>query len=299
MSAPPLHRVLVTGAAGKIGGAVVRLLLDRGVAVTALSLAYDRPCPADRVLVGDVTDEADVADGLLGADAVVHLAALPHRDAGPPYDVFRTNACGTFAVLAAAGAQGLRRAVVASSINAFGVPMNHHDVLPAYFPLDEDVPADVDDWYSHSKSTDERTAAMASRHWGLETVALRFPLVDTPEGLARTAARLQEDPRGAVREGWSYLDLRDAARAVLAALTAPLHGSHVVGLSAADTLLTTPTADALARWAPSVPVRGDLPGRAPLVDAGRARRLLGFVPRHSVHDPASVHPLTRPETARA
>jgi len=293
------HRVLVTGAAGRIGRAVVDLLLEHGLAVTALSVVYPQPCPADRVLMGDVTDEQNVAAALEDVDAVVHLAALPHRDAGAPYDVFRTNVCGTFAVLSQAAARGVRRAVIASSINAFGVPMNHHDVLPAYFPLDEDIPSDVDDWYSHSKGTDERTAAMAARHWGIDVVAFRFPLVDTAEGLTRTAARLRDDPAGAVREGWSYLDLRDAARAVLAGLTAPVQGAHVLGLSAADTLLPVPTAEALARWAPRVPLRRAVHGHEPLVDASRARQLLGFVPLHSVHDPDPLTDHRAVEAARA
>jgi len=154
--------VLVTGADGKIGRAVVDDLLARGIAVTALSLGWSRPSPADRVITGDATDEADIAGALADVDGVVHMAAIAHRDLAPPYEVFRTNTDATFNVLAQAGERGIRRAVIASSINAFGVPMHRERLLPAYFPIDEDIPYALDDWYSLSKRCDELTAEMAA-----------------------------------------------------------------------------------------------------------------------------------------
>jgi len=131
-----LQRVLVTGADGKIGRTVVDDLIGRGLAVTALSLSWSAPSAADRVVTGDATDEADVAGALGDVDAVVHLAAIAHRDLAPPYEVFRTNTDATFNVLAQAGERGIRRAVIASSINAFGVPMHRERMLQAYFPID-------------------------------------------------------------------------------------------------------------------------------------------------------------------
>ena len=129
--------------------------------MTALSINEDPELNAERVLVGDTRSEADVADAIKDVDAVVHLAALAHPSAGTPYDVYSVNVVSTFNVLAQAGALGIRRAVVASSINAFGIPINHHDVHPAYFPIDAAIPADLDDRYSLSKFSDEATAKMA------------------------------------------------------------------------------------------------------------------------------------------
>jgi nucleoside-diphosphate-sugar epimerase len=252
--------------------------------VTALTIQNDQPLQADRVLVGDATDPAAVGEALEGVDAVVHLAAIPHRDAGKPYDVYRTNVTSTFNVLSQAGERGIRRAVIASSINAFGVPMNHHDVAPAYFPIDEQIPADIDDWYSLSKQSDELTAHMVARRWGVDVAALRFPNVESAEALRRISARAELDPATRMREGWSYLDIRDAAEVIYRALVAEWTGAVVVGLSAPDTLLARPTADLVREYAPGVEVRGQLPGRAPLIDASRARDILGFTPRYSVHD---------------
>jgi nucleoside-diphosphate-sugar epimerase len=252
--------------------------------VTALAIQYDQPLEADRLFVGDATDPVTVAEALEGADAVVHLAAIPHRDAGTPFDVYRTNVVSTFNVLSQAGQRGIRRAVIASSINAFGVPMNHHDVAPAYFPIDEEIPVDIDDWYSLSKQSDELTARMVARHWGVDVAALRFPLVDTAASLLRIRGFVEGDPAMRMREGWAYLDLRDAAEAIYRALVAEWTGAVIVGLSAADTLMARPTAELVREFAPAVEVHGELTGRQSLIDATRARDILGFRPKYSVND---------------
>lgn len=280
---PAPGRVLVTGAAGRIGRAVTRLLSERGVAVTALSLDYPDGFTADRVLTASAMDERAVTTALEGVDAVVHLAAIPHRDLGTPHDVYVTNVTSTFTVLAHAAERGVPRAVVASSINAFGVPLNPHDVLPLYFPIDEEIPTDLADWYSLSKRSDELTAAMVARRWGMAVVAFRFPRVETEAALHVAARRSAERPEDAVREGWSYLDLRDAAEAVYLGLVAPLDGAVVLGLSAEDTLLAEPTADLLDRYAPRVPRRSPIRGRQSLIDTRKAADVLGFTPRHSIH----------------
>lgn len=276
-------RVLVTGAAGTIGTAVTTRLADAGIAVTALSLSGPFPPGADRVVEGDATVLEHVTEALAGADAVVHLAAIPHPRHGTPERVFTTNVVSTFRVLAAAGELGIRRAVLASSINAYGVPLNRHRPLPAYFPLDEQLPSDIEDAYSLSKSVDEQTAAMAWRRWGIDTVALRFPLVKSMAELRDARTQFSEDPGQHMPVGWGYLDVRDAAEAVLLALTVPLTGAHVIGLSANDTLLDRPTAELLAEHAPGVPVRSPILGRMTAIDTSRARALLGFEPRYSVH----------------
>lgn len=279
------RRALVTGADGAIGRAITERLTESGVAVTALSLRFEGDSRADRTIIGDARDESVVAQALEGVDAVVHLAAIPHPSLGTPATVFSTNVVATFTVLSQAGQAGVRRAVIASSINAFGVPMNSHDVVPAYFPLDEEVPPDIDDAYSHSKRTDESTARMSWRRWGIDVVALRFPMVKDAETLRRSAESVADDPASMAREGWAYLDLRDGVRAIEHALTAPLTGAHVVVLSADDLLIDRPAAELLREFAPTVPLRGPVGARGPLVDTSRARELLGFEPRFSIHRP--------------
>ncbi|BDZ41802.1 epimerase [Paraoerskovia sediminicola] len=287
-----MTRVLVTGADGGIGRETVRLLTSDSHSVTGLVLEPRSPSAppslADRTVVGDCTDPQVVADAIEGADAVVHLAAIPHPTLGTPFEVYRTNVLATFAVLCVAGERGVPRVVVASSINALGRTLNPHRPPPPWFPLDETQPPDAADAYSLSKRSGEDAAQMAARRWGMTVVSLRFPFVATGDRLRDVLARVRADPSAQAAEGWAYLDGRDAARAIEAALTAPLTGAHVVGLSARDTLLDSPTADALATYLPDVPLRRPIPGNATAIDTSRAQALLGFRPRYSIHDERST-----------
>jgi nucleoside-diphosphate-sugar epimerase len=283
-----VKRVLVTGADGSIGRAAVIGLQKSGYDVTGLSLRYDHTSTADRPLAGDARSAKDVAAALDGVDAVLHLAAIPHPSLGTPEEVFENNVAATFNVLAQAGQQGIDRVVIASSINAFGVPMNVHEVEPAYFPLDEEVEADIADAYSLSKSVDEQSARMAWRRWGTNVIALRFPLVKTREELFKFAAMAERDPSVMAREGWAYLDLRDGVRAIIAALESPAGGAHVVGLAADDILIDRQTDELLREYAPTVPLRRAVTGRGSLIDTTRARELLGFRPQYSIHDEDQV-----------
>ncbi|MBO0811015.1 MAG: NAD(P)-dependent oxidoreductase [Microlunatus sp.] len=283
-------RILVTGAEGNIGSAVCERLSGHGALITGLSLVpaaeAGRPePPMDRVLRGDTTDVDTVADALEGVELVVHLAAIPSPGGHPPYTVFRTNVNSTFNVLSQAGERGVRRAVFASSINHTGLPFNSHDVLPAYYPMDEKLPSDLDDGYALSKYVDEITARMVHRHWGLDSVGFRFPFVAPAAAIARHSQGSAQHPARGAREGWSYLDVRDAALAVELALLAPVTGSVPVYVAADNTLTPYLTEDLLDRYAPGVPRNRRFVGREVAVDLTRARTLLGFRAEHELELP--------------
>ncbi|MCD0443376.1 NAD(P)-dependent oxidoreductase [Glycomyces sp. A-F 0318] len=278
-------RVLLTGASGRIGTVTAAHLSEAGAAVTALSIA-ERPRPeADRVIVGDTRSPEDVAAAIDGADLVVHLAAIPHPDMAPPHEVYATNVVSTFNVLAQAGAAGVPRAVVAGSINAYGLPMNVHETTPAYFPLDTAVPVDIADWYSLSKHQGESTARMAWRRWGIDVVTLRFPHVNGEEGLLAQSRALTEDPRAGLCEAWSYLDTRDAARAIALSLTADTAGAHAFLLAADRTNAPYRTEELLDAFASGAPRLRRFVGREVPVDLTPARELIGFEARHEIPVP--------------
>lgn len=276
-----LPRILVTGGEGLVGRAVVARLLTAGHPVTTLTLPHATPHEGVRVVRGDARDPGAVREALVDVAAVAHLAAIPTPRGRPATEVFGNNVLATFSVLWTAAEAGVRRLVIASSVNVMGLRFNPHRPLPARYPIDETTPADVADPYSLSKRTDEATLHAACRAFGATGVALRMPLMVGPENLARVDAWARDHADDAARDGWGWLDVRDAAEAFRLALTCDIEGVHAVQLAAPTTLQRLPTTELLARYAPGVPVGGSYPGRAAPIDTSRARALLGFEPRHT------------------
>jgi nucleoside-diphosphate-sugar epimerase len=273
----PRH-VVVTGAAGLLGRAVVDHLHDLGVAVTAM---LHRPgvTEAERVVVGDMTDAAFVRNAMHGADAVIHCAALRAPMMGTAEAVFCGNVTGTFTVLEQAGQAGIRRAVISSSYSVLGLTFAPTMRHPAYLPIDELVPLQVEDPYAHSKQVDELSADLIWKRHGMTVVALRLPFLGgIDDTIRQRAAGVAIDPgfSNAAREFWTYLETRDAARACVLALVAPPPGCHVVSVAAPTTLAPYPTEQLLDAYHPDVPRRMPFPGRTAPFDLARARDLLKF-----------------------
>lgn len=123
------RRVLVTGAAGLLGGSMSQELLDRGSTVLGFDIAWtdrDAVNPAGFTAVsGDVRDRSAVETVLREerVDTVIHLAA--QTLVGPamedPVDTFSNNVAGTWTLLEACrGRRSVERIVVASSDKAYG-----------------------------------------------------------------------------------------------------------------------------------------------------------------------------------
>ncbi|MCP2262806.1 Nucleoside-diphosphate-sugar epimerase [Promicromonospora thailandica] len=278
-----VQRVLVTGAAGRIGRGVLDVLARESVAATALVLEDPGDLAADRVVVGDAGSPEVAARAVEGADAVVHLAAIPTPMADPPEVVFGTNTMATFAVLDAAGRAGVRRAVIASSQAAWGTAFAQRELHPVYLPVDVDTPDQAADPYALSKRTDELTADMMARRHGMSVVALRYPFVGgMDERLRARADEVARDPGLGARNLWAYLETRDAAEAAWLALAHRADGAQVVYVAAPDTLVPMPTAELLRRYHPDVPLRRPVEGYEVPIDLGPAERLLGFRARHLV-----------------
>ncbi|GLY95945.1 NAD(P)-dependent oxidoreductase [Actinoplanes sp. NBRC 103695] len=274
-----MPRVLVTGAAGLIGRAVVARLLASGVPVTALILESGTVDGA-RVVVGDARDPEVVAGALDDVDAVIHLAAIPSPLADPAERVFAVNTQATFTVLDQAGRAGVRRVALASSYAIGGLPFAPHRLTMPYLPVDTALPLQIHDAYALSKRVDEETAAMMHRRYDMTVVALRLPFVGTADDrLATTAAHFRTTPEAGASDVWSYLDSRDAARALVSALSPARPGCHVLYVAAPETLAPDPTDDLLARFHPSTP-RPSFPGRTVPIDLEPARELIGFTAEH-------------------
>jgi UDP-glucose 4-epimerase len=174
--------VLVTGAAGVIGGVVVRGLLERGEAVVAMTRDGSPGSLAgleDEVEIarGDLADRERLA-ALCAPDAVdtvVHLAAfLPARSQADPTTATAVNVLGTAALFEAAATGDVGRFVYASSKSAYG-PM------PAGEAVRESRPARPRDVYGATKYAGEVVLGAAAAREGAPAVtSLRFATIYGP-----------------------------------------------------------------------------------------------------------------------
>jgi UDP-glucose 4-epimerase len=278
-------RILVTGASGKLGQAVVDELVAHGYEVVGVDR---RPPPRQRPEVRfaeiELGELGQVADAMSGAKAVIHLGAIPGPRRQADEVVFANNTRATFAVMQAAGQLGLQRAVIASSISALGPSFSPEPTTPLYAPVDEDHPLLGADAYALSKDVDERTAAMFHRRVGIEVAALRFTWVARPDEMAEATGRVRRNPAESSRTLWSYVDIRDAAIATRLALEAPGLKLDVFNVAAADTLSDIPTEKLLRDFAPAVEIRHPIPGNASAYSIEKARRVLGYEPVYSWRD---------------
>jgi len=284
------ERVLVTGAAGRVGRGVLKVLAERGIAANALDLRDPGDLPADLVVIGDARDPVVVRASLREADAVVHLAAIPAPIGHPPELVYSLNTQSTFTVLEQAGRAGIRQVCLASSFALTGIPFGR-DLHPAYVPVDEDLPTQSEDPYALSKQTDELTAWMMARRHGMSVVALRLPLVRGFDELrADFVDTWSVNPKEGASALWAYLETLDAARACVLALSVPGPGAHAVYVAAPEILAPYPIVDLIRRFHPRAVIRRPLPGRVVPIDVSAAWELLGFAAERVI--PMNERPAT-------
>src|SRR5438128_3141022 len=226
-------KLLVTGAAGFLGGALVPLLVEEGhqVRVLARGGAPDAEALGCELSSGDVRDPETVRRALHGCEGLYHLAGLVSRDPRDAHKMYELHVSGTRVLLAEAERAGLQRVILASSSGTIGVsPVRRVATEEDDYPIET-----VGRWpYYLSKIYEEKIALEAGRR-PLPVVILNPSLLLGP-GDARLSStqdiyrfllgRIPAMPRG----GISFVDVRDTARAFVAALNRGNVGErHLLG----------------------------------------------------------------------
>jgi len=285
-----LTQIVVTGGSGKAGRAVVRDLVDHGYDV----VNADVVAPADQLaplLRVDFTDLGETIEALRGADAVIHLAAIPAPRIRSVEKTFEINMLSTYNVFSAAALLGTSRVVWASSETVLGLPFGrtgarnlldpaaepgHHE-QPDYVPIDEDHPLRPHSSYSLSKVLSEEMARQFARWTRIPFIGLRFSAIREPAEYTLFPESLDDGAWNV----WGYVDARDVAQSCRLALTADVVGAEAFIVAAADTASDRPNHELMAEAYPSVPIRPGTGDRDTLLSIDKARRLLGYAPEHS------------------
>lgn len=277
--------VLVTGAAGTLGRAVMPALIDAGFHVRAGDVRQFAAPPNVEVLELDVRHPASVARAMKGVAGVLHAAAWHgiHLGDHPPLDFWELNASGTFNVMQAALEAKARAVVLSSTMGVYGE--SKRATAGRAVRVYEDMPLAPADVYGASKVVAEELSRYFARR-GLAGIALRFGMF-VPEPFDHAGIRFL----------YGGVDERDVASANVIAMEQLLRshaGTHLGAFNIESALpweepdlqsLMESPLDVLARhWPDAVGLLAaqQVAPWGPITeyyDIRRAREILGWRPR--------------------
>ena len=187
--------VLLTGASGFVGQAVMSFFTERGLATRPVYRAAAKiVVAADAVVVPCLDADTDWSAALEGVEVVLHAAARAHimRDEAlnPLVEYRRVNVAGTLNLARQAAAAGVRRFVFVSSIK-----VNGESTQPGRPFTADDIPA-PEDAYGISKAEAEAGLWEIARAAGMELVIVRPVLVYGPGVKGNLASMMRWVHRG-------------------------------------------------------------------------------------------------------
>jgi nucleoside-diphosphate-sugar epimerase len=280
-----VSRVLVTGGLGGSGRWIVDRLAEAGHQIMCVDQRFaESERPNVDVRVAELTDRGDVFDlvGEFDPDAVVHWAAIPDPLNDPGGEVFENNIVSTYNVLEAAG-RADARVVWASSESALGFPFAAETPAPDYLPVDEEHPLRPEDPYGVSKEAGEALARQTVRRHDVPVVSIRPSWIQYP---GEYVCLGNDAPAEGVGNFWSYIDVRDIASIVAAALDADIEGHEAVFAVADENYADSETSDLFEEFFGEIPEPCELSGDAASISNAKAADLLGWEPAHSWRDAA-------------
>jgi nucleoside-diphosphate-sugar epimerase len=279
-----MKRVVITGTAGLLGPSVAQHFVESGYDVLSVDVKRPAVQVADHRIV-DLTNLGECYGILAGADALVHLAAIPNALTTTNEVTFRNNVMSTYNLLEAADALGIKKAVTASSESAYGLVFSKKRLVPQYVPVDENHPCVPADAYALGKLVEEETARAINRRNGMQIVALRIGNVITKEIYEEKFAGWCNDPNQRTVIMWSYIDARDVATACRLAIEKDGLGVQVLNVAADDNCTTLTSAELMKHGFPEVTdIRGPIDGYQTLLSNEKIKKVLGWKPAHFWRD---------------
>ncbi|MCQ8119233.1 SDR family oxidoreductase [Methylomonas rosea] len=286
-------KVLVTGGAGFIGSHLSRELWRQGHQVSVIDSLVGGRKETIADLLGqerfefhhvDIRDAETISPLFAGIDWVFHLAGL--ADIVPsieqPRAYYETNVSGTFNVLEAARAAGIKRFVYAASSSCYGIPEQ--------FPTPESAPVQPQYPYALTKYLGEELVMHWAQLYDLPAVSLRLFNVYGPH--ARTtgaygavfgvflAQKLNGKPFTVVGDGTQTRDftyVTDVANAFIAAAESELRG-EIMNVGSGGTYSVNQLVGLLGGPIEYIPKRPGEPD-CTFADTGKIKAKLGWQPQ--------------------
>jgi len=175
-----MKKVLVTGATGFIGQALIECLFKGGFEITAATRqsASLLPVHVRQVEVGNLLPDTDWSSALLGIDVVIHLAARVHvmndESSDPLVEFRKINTQGTLNLARQAAELNVSRFIYLSSIKVNGETTKPNE------PFDEHISVAPTDPYGLSKYLAEQGLREIAKQTMMDAVIIRPPLVYGP-----------------------------------------------------------------------------------------------------------------------
>lgn len=274
-------RIVVTGAAGKIGRWTVRTLLEAGHEVIASDRKLREESASQKFIQAELRDYGQVCQLLMGSDAVVHLGNIPTDVRNTSQALFENNMLVNFNILEACKDLKISKLVWASSETVLGYPFVPEEL--SYLPVDEEHPMRAKSSYAMAKILTEHLTGMYYDLTNLQIVTLRFANIYEPDEYEKIPIMhwndLQKDYQK--KNAWAYCDVRDAAAACRLAVEKNNLGNEVFHITAPDTIMPDLSEDLVKRYFPNVTLKRAVQGHETLMAHDKARKILGYEPRYT------------------
>ena len=296
--------ILVTGARGFVGTAVVSELAKQGISYRAVTREPREGCFS----IGDITPRTDWTAALDGVDSIIHLASRAHvvneTVAGAPTQFRTADLDSTLNLAREAIKASVKRFVFISSIKVNG------EATQPGRPFTAEDPPNPQNAYARSKLDAEQGLFALSKESNLEVTVIRPPLVYGPGVKANFATMMDwvsrgiPLPLGSVYNKRSFVFVGNLADLIVLTANHPNAAGQVFLVSDGEDISTTELfkkiAQALGRPSLIMPFPASLVtlvaaaiGRSAVasrltdslqVDVSKTRALLGWVPRKNVSE---------------